>query len=149
MYGVVNKLLGVVLVLILIVLMLCNIMVASQLQARRSIVAEVTNFVDEVTDTGTLTESHIEDLYLGVNAYGPVCDVKITRYARVIEPDPTKPGSTYTTYIISDDILNWNQGDLIKVHCEEAGHTGLAYFLYHVINIVMQPVDFAFTGRIR
>ena len=149
MYGIVNKILGVLMVLILMILMLCNIMVAHQLQARRSVVAEVTNFVDELTDTGTLTEKHITDLNLAVNAYGPVCDVKIERYARIINPDPKAPGQTYTTYAYDEDISTLNQGDLCKVTVTEAGHTGIAYFLYRVLSIVMQPIDFSFTGRIR
>lgn len=64
MYGFINKILGVVLCFIMIVLMLANVMVSDQLQARRSIVAEVTNFVDEVTDTAVLDEKHVADLYL-------------------------------------------------------------------------------------
>ena len=59
MYGFINKILGVVLCFIMIVLMLANVMVSDQLQARRSIVAEVTNFVDEVTDTAVLDEKHV------------------------------------------------------------------------------------------
>lgn len=149
MYGIVNKLLGIVIALVLIVLMLANVMVGNQLQSRRSIVAEVTNFVDEVTDTGTLTEKHVQDLYLGCNAYGPVCDVTIQRLQRVIEPDPANPGKTYTTYAVSDNIYTWNQGDLCKVQVEEVGYTGVAYFLYSVLGLNMAPVDFGFTGRIR
>lgn len=149
MYGVINKLLGVILAFVLIILMLSNVMVADQLQARRSIVAEVTNFVDEVTDTGTLTEKNKQDLYLACNAYGPVCDVHIVRYMRIIEPDPSKPGQTYTTYAATENIDIWEQGDLCKVEVEEVGYTGLAYFLYSVLGLNMRPVDFSFTGRIR
>ncbi len=149
MTNVVNKLLGVVIVLVLIVLMLCNVMVADQLQARRSIVAEVTNFVDEVSDSGVLNEKKVSDLYLACNAYGPACNVTITRYTRQVNPKPGATGETYTTYAVSGNIYSWNQGDLIKVDVDEVGYTSLSYFIYMTTKLSMRPVDFELTGRIR
>ena len=149
MYGFINKILGVVLCFILIIIMLVNVMVSDQLQARRSIVAEVTNFVDEVTDTAVLDEKHVADLYLACSAYGPLVDVQILRYAKVVNPDPKNPGDTYMTYVGSDDIYSWNQGDLLKVKVTEVGPTGLASFLYSVFGLNMAPVDFTLAGRIR
>lgn len=149
MSGVVNKILGILLVLALLLLMLSNVMVADQLQARRSIVAEVTNFVDEVSDSGTLTEKQVEDLYLACNSYGPVCNVTITRYTRQVNPLPNHPGDTYTTYAVANNIYNWNKGDLVKVSVDEVGYTSLSYFLYVTMKLSMRPVQFDLTGRIR
>lgn len=114
-----------------------------------NIVAEVTNFVDEVTDTAVLDEKHVADLYLACSAYGPLVDVQILRYAKVVNPDPKNPGDTYMTYVGSDDIYSWNQGDLLKVKVTEVGPTGLASFLYSVFGLNMAPVDFTLAGRIR
>jgi len=149
LYGFINKILGVILCFILIVLMLCNVMVSDQVQARRSIVAEVTNFVDEVTDTGVLTEKHAADLYLACSAYGPVCDVQILRFAKVVNPDPKSPGNTYITYVGADDIYTWNEGDLVRVKVTEVGMTGMANFLYNALGLTMAPVDFSLAGRVR
>lgn len=149
MYGFINKILGVVLCFILIVLMLSTVMVSEQVQARRSIVAEVTNFVDEVTDTGVLDEKHAADLYLACSTYGPIVDVQILRYVKVVNPDPKNPGDTYLTYVGSEDIYQWNQGDLLKVKVVEVGPTGLSSFLYRIFGLTMAPVDFSLAGRIR
>lgn len=149
MYGVVNKIIGIVIAFVLLLIMLANVMVADQLQARRSITSEVTNFIDEVTDTGTLTEKNLQDLYLACNGYGPICVVNVYRYVRQVNPTPGHPGETYTTYALSTDIYHWNQGDLCKVVVDEAGYTGMSYFLYTTIGLVMQPVDFQLTGRVR
>lgn len=149
MNGLINKIIGVILVLVLMVLMLSNVMVAQQLEARRSIIAEVTNFVDEVTDTGNLNERDVTDLKMAVNAYGPSCNVDIYRYTRVVEPIPGQNGKTQTSYVISDNIYNWNQGDLVKVHVEEVGFTGLSFFLYATLHLSLKPVDFGLAGRIR
>ncbi len=147
MTNVVSKVLGVVIVLALMLLMLCNVMVADQLQARRSIVAEVTNFVDEVSDSGTLDEKKVSDLYIACNGYGPVCNVTVTRYTRQVNPKPG--GGTYTTYGVADNIYTWNQGDLIKVSVDEVGYTSMSYFLYVTTKLSMRPVEFELTGRIR
>ena len=146
MYGFINKLLGLLIVLALVVLMLANVMVSTMLQARRSIVAEVTNFIDEITDSATLSERQIQDLYLACNQYGPVCDVKIFRYSRVVDTDPAHPGQTYTTY---DKLERWNVGDICKVHVEEVGFTGFAYFLRQTLGLSMGQIDFSLAGRIR
>lgn len=149
MYGFINKMLGVILCFFMIVLMLSNVMVSDQVQARRSIVAEVTNFVDEVTDTAVLDEKHVADLYLACSAYGPLVDVQILRYVKVVNPDPKSPGDTYMTYVASEDIYKWNQGDLLRVKVKEVGPTGLSSFLYRVFGLYMAPVDFTLAGRIR
>lgn len=149
MYGIVNKILGIIVALVLLVLMLANVMVADQLQARRSILAEATTFLDEVTDTGSLTDKNIQDIYIACNGYGPICNVTVQRYVRVVHPLPGHAGQTYTTYSLTDDIYNWSQGDLCKISVEEAGYTGMAYFLYTTIGLGMEPVDFQLTGRVR
>lgn len=149
MYGFVNKILGLVIAFILILLMMANVMVAHHLQARRSIVAEVTNFVDEVTDSATCGEPQLRDLYLACSQYGPVCDVQVLRYTRVVNPDPNRPGYTYTSYVVADDLTKWNMGDICKVHVEEVGTTGIAYFLYQSLGLSMGPVDFSLAGRVR
>ena len=96
-----------------------------------------------------LDEKHVADLYLACSAYGPLVDVQILRYAKVVNPDPKSPGDTYMTYVGSDDIYHWNQGDLLKVKVTEVGPTGLASFLYSVFGLNMAPVDFTLAGRIR
>ena len=135
MYGFVNKILGVILCLALIIIMLSTVMVTDYLQATRSIVAEVTNFVDEVTDTGVLTPAHLSDLYMACASYGIQADVQVVRYVKVINPDPTDPDSTIRNYVVNEDIYNWKQGDLVKVNVSSIGQTGMMSFLYHVFGL--------------
>jgi hypothetical protein len=124
-------------------------MLSDQIQARRSIIAEVTNFVDEVTDASTLDQRHAADFYLACSAYGPVVDVQILRYVRVVNPDPKHPGETYTTYVASEDIYHWNQGDILKVKIIEIGATGISRFIYNTLGLLLAPIDFSLAGRIR
>lgn len=147
MYGIINKILGVLLCFLMILAMIANVIVSDQVQARRSIVAEVTNFVDEVTDTGVLDDARLSDLYLGCSAYGPVVDVQVTRYVRIVNPDGV--GSVYITYVASEELSTWNKGDLVKVSVQEVGPSGLSGFLYRVFNMSIAPVDFTLSGRVR
>lgn len=149
MYGFINKILGIVLCFAMMVIMVCSVMLSDQIQARRSVVAEVTNFLDEVTDSGNLTERQVADLYLACSGYGPTCDVQLLRYVKVVNPDPKNPGSTYTTYVGSDDFYTWNQGDILKIKVTEIGYSSTSSFLYSTLGILLAPVDFTLAGRIR
>lgn len=149
MQGITGKILGVFLCFVMMILMLASAATSERLQAQRSIIAEVTNFVDEVTDTGSLTDRQIQDLYLGCASYGPMVDVTINRYARVWNPDPTSPGDAYVTYTIKEDITTLNQGDIIQVQVEELGVTGTASVLYAICGFSISQVDFTLAGRIR
>lgn len=149
MYGIINKIIGLVIAFIIVILMFASVMVADQLQARRSIVAEVTNFLDEMTDSAILDEAHIQDLYLACNSYGPVCDVTILRYTRVVNPIPGTAGRSRVTYNPMSDITNWNQGDICQVTVKEVGMTSFSYFLYNTLGLRMAEVDFTLAGRIR
>lgn len=133
----------------MILLMISSVMLSDQVQARRSIVAEVTNFIDEVTDTGVLDKDTAADLYLACSAYGPAVDVQILRYVKVVNPDPKNAGSTYLTYVASDNIYSWNQGDVIKIKVSEVAPTGISSFLYNTFGMLLSPVDFTLAGRIR
>lgn len=149
MNGLVSKLLGVVLVLLLAIILIAQVMVAESIQARRSVVAEVTNFIDEITDTGSVTQRQLEDFYLACNSYGPTCDVQILRYKRIVNPDPKNPGQTYTTYVADENINTWNIGDICKVKCTEIGNTGTVFFLYSSLGLRISSINFTLAGRVR
>lgn len=150
MYGIMNKILGIIVAFVLVIFMLANVMVADQLQARRSIVAEVTNFIDEITDSAAMDDQHIADLYLACNAYGPICDVQVLRYTRVVNPVPgSSPPRSRVSYVPVDKTDTWNQGDICQVTVKEVGMTGLSYFLYNSLGLHMAPVDFTLAGRVR
>lgn len=149
MYGFINKILGVILCLAMIIIMLSTVMVTNYLQATRSIVAEVTNFVDEVTDTGILTPAQLSDLYMACASYGIQSDVQVLRYVKVINPDPTDPNTVIRNYTVNEDIYSWKQGDLVQVKVHSIGQTGMMSFLYHVLGLNVSNLDFTLAGRIR
>ena len=149
MYGFINKIIGLFLCVVMIVLMLSTVIVTDYLQATRSVIAEVTNFVDEVTDTGMLTPNHLSDLYVACASYGIQTDVQVMRYVKVVNPDPKNAEETVRTYVANEDIYTWKQGDLIRVKVNAIGQNGLASFLYHLYGLNVSNLDFTLAGRIR
>lgn len=149
MSNLVGKVLGVIIIFVLIMEMMCFVMISEQITSTRSIVADVTNFIDEVTDTGVLDKKAVADLYLACNSYGPTVDVQVLRLKKVVNPDPKNPGKTYTTYVGDDKIYDWNQGDSCKVVVKQVGATGMEYFIYKSFGFMLAPVDFSLAGRIR
>lgn len=117
--------------------------------SRRSIVNEVTNFIDKVTDSKTLTDDMLEDFYLGVSSYGPLVDVTVTRMVKEVNPDPLNPGETFTAYVVSDNIYEWNQGDFIKVDVEIIGYTGTEQFVMNTVGLMLPDFNYSEAGRIR
>ena len=149
MYGFINKIVGLFLCFMMIVLMLSTVVVTNYLQATRSVIAEVTNFVDEVTDTGVLTPDQLSDLYVACASYGIQTDVKVMRYVKVVNPYPENPSSTVRTYVANEDIHTWKQGDLIRVQVNSIGQSGMASLLYHLYSLSVSNLDFTLAGRIR
>lgn len=149
MTNIVSKMMAVLLVFILVVEMLCFVMVSEQITATRSIVADVTNFIDEVTDTGVADKKSVADLYLACDSHGPLLDVQILRLKKVVNPDPKHLGKTVVTYVGDDNIYEWNQGDSCKVVVKQVGATGMEYFAYSTFGFTLAPVNFTLAGRIR
>lgn len=58
---------------------------SNEMVARRTIMNEMQSFIDEVIDTRAVTDKQLEDLYLGISGLGPICDVEVNRYVRVVD----------------------------------------------------------------
>lgn len=146
-----GKILGIILAFILaIVLPLSLVMVTNQSTARTSLLNETQNFIDEVIDTKSVTEEQLEDFYLGMASYGPLVDVTVERYVRVINPDPARgDGYTRVTWMATDNIYDYNQGDIIKVNVKGIGYTGEERFIMNTLGFLMPEVDFSLAGRVR
>ena len=145
-----GKVISIILVFAMLVVgPLAITMMMEEMEDRRSIINEVSNIVDEVADTKSLTEDQLTDFYTGISSYGPIVDAKIEKYVRVINPDPQNPGSTYTTYMLSEDTTTWKQGDIVKVTIKPVGSTKISRFVSKVIGYMLPDFDYTEAGRVR
>lgn len=145
-----GRVFGVLLAFIL--LFVCPFMwvtLSNEMVARRTIMNEMQSFIDETIDSKQITDSQLEDFYLGISGLGPVCDVDIERYVRTVDPDPLNPGQVYVTYVYTDDWRTFNQGDKVKVRVTSIGWTGAERFLRSSIGTWLPRIDYSFAGRVR
>lgn len=145
-----SKIIGVILAFMLSVLTPYTInSMVEDMVARRSIINEMSMFIDEVIDTKQITKQQMSDFQLGCNSYGPVVQIEIRRYVKTIDPDPKNPGKTYTTYVMSDDNEHYNQGDHIQVTVHTVGYTGSQRLVMSTVGILAPKFECTLAGRVR
>jgi hypothetical protein len=144
----VTKIMGVLLVFLLFVIVPFTVNSLDQdLTAKRSILNEITNFIDKVTDTGEVNDIMLADFYLGCSSYGPVVDVKIDRFIKIVNPDGS--GGTYTTYVLSDEISEWNQGDIVNVKVTAIDYSGAQRLMQYFLKLITPKPEFELAGMVR
>ncbi|THF73913.1 hypothetical protein [Cohnella fermenti] len=145
-----NKILGVLLAFTLLAgaPLVINTM-GKDLTMNRSVLNEMTNLIDKVTDKGTLTEDDMTDFYLGISSYGVTMDATVQRYIKVVNPDGA--GGTYTTYMLSDQAVGsrWNKGDVIKVTVKAVDYTSSQRIQYRLLHLTPAKFDQTLSGMIR
>lgn len=114
---------------------------------KRSIYNEMTNFIDKTTDSGKISKRDLSDFYLGVSSHGVAMDAKIQRYVRVVNPDGA--GGTYTTYTLSENINDWNKGDIIKITCKTIGYTSGQKFTHRLMGVSPSDTPYVLSGMVR
>lgn len=148
MTDLINKILGVLLAFVLLAgaPLIINAM-NRDLTVNRSVLNEMTNFIDKVTDNGRITETDLADFHLGISSYGMAMDATISRYMKVVNPDGQ--GGTYTSYVFNDDLTTWNTGDIIKVQVQAIDYTGAQRIQNRILRLHPAKFDQTLAGMIR
>ncbi|WP_239617486.1 hypothetical protein [Cohnella mopanensis] len=143
-----NKILGVLLAFTILAggPLVINTM-SKDLTMNRSVLNEMTNLIDKVTDNGRLTPEDKEDFYIAISSYGMTMDATIRRYMKVVNPNGTD--GTTTTYMLNDDISTWNQGDIIKVTVKAIDYTGAQRLQNQLLRITPAKFDQTMAGMVR
>ena len=111
-----GKFIGLLMAFVLTVVMpFVNTTVETEMLDRRSIIQDVTNFMDEVVDSRQINDAMLQELNTKLASYGVIVDYEITHLRRTVNPDPTEQGKPYTSYYeVEDD--EWKKSDRIAVH---------------------------------
>lgn len=145
-----GKLIGVVLAFVLLFLgPFTWVTLSNEMVARRTIMNEMQSFLDETIDSRQITDTQLEDLYLGISGLGPICDVEVERYVRTVDPDPKKAGSIYITYVFSENNREFNQGDKVKIRVHSINYTGAEKLLRATVGLWLPPIDYTLAARVR
>lgn len=156
MSDIINKIITIVLIFVLLILapLLISDMI-SDMQARRLILNEATQFLDKVTDKGLITEDDLNQFYLSINSHGKIMDAYVKRLIRVaIMPE----GELKTVYFTQDfvdgagaggDDIELNTGDVVQVAVREIGYSAVRNLVYRILGIDTGSFEFTLAGAVR
>lgn len=143
-----NKLIGVVLAFVLLAAgPLINRGLSQDLEMKRSVLNEITNFLDKVSDNGRINDVDVSNYYLALNSYGVAMDAHIERQIKVVNPDGA--GGTYATYVVSDDITQYNQGDIVITTVKAIDYTGSQRVINRLMHLSPPKFDVTFSAMVR
>ena len=167
MVDTISKILSIVLIFLMLVL--APLLISYKIDdavARREILFEVTQFIDKVRDTQTVSRGDLDQLYQNCNSHGLTVDVRVRRLVKTVvidpypengphtETDPHPETDTHTEeviveYTINDDpaaLRNFNKGDGVQVVVEEIGISPSRSFMYRVLGADSGPLKFTLAG---
>lgn len=110
---------------------------------------ECRNLTDRIIDTREYTEEMEEDFNLAVASTNNTFTASVTREVKMVNPDPLNPGSTYTSYMVTDDIRTYKQGDLVTVTIKQVGLSPLQTIASRILGQVYYTSDITYTARVR
>lgn len=149
----VNKIITLIMIFVLLVIAPLTISyMTDEMTMQRLVLNEVSQFIDVVTDKGSIRKEDLDDLYLGVNSCGGTFNVDVKRLIRVasehVDPDTGNP--EIQNMFFSDDRLDiLNTGDVVKVTVEEVGISPTKRFIWNVLRIDSGKFKFSLAGSVR
>ncbi|RJX39144.1 hypothetical protein D3P09_16765 [Paenibacillus pinisoli] len=148
MTDIINKILGVVIAFTLLVgAPLVITALQKDLTMNRSVLNEMTNLIDKVSDNGRLSEQDLSEFYVNISSHGMAMDGTISRYMKVVNPDAA--GGTVTSYMLVDDHKHWNTGDIIKVRVRAVDFSGAQRLQNYLLRLTPPKFDQTLAGMIR
>lgn len=85
-------------------------------RSTNQVMYETRHLVDSVIDTRTLTKQMLSDYNLALASTSEYFVAEVIHETKIIDPDPNVgPNATRATYVVTEDIQNYKQGDLITV----------------------------------
>jgi len=132
-----------------VVLPMYGMAVHQHLKSETEMMSEVAEFIDEVRDTRVLTDDMIADFNLALAAKTNNYTATITRRIKVTNPDPLNPGEVRSTYMVTDNISTWEQGDIIIVEVESFGQTPFSVITSRLMGLNVGNSEFRLAGRVR
>ena len=113
---------------------------------------EVQLFIDKVADTHVITEEDLEDFTLAMASTTIPVKFEIFREARQVNPDPAShetPKATYTTWVPTDEIYNYDDGDIIIIRVSQIGENFYQSFSKRALGMYTPEVDFTLSRMVR
>lgn len=122
MKGFLSQLISLILIFfMLIVSPLINDYGIQEMENRTKILENTSEFLDKVTDKGSISDDDLNEFYLEIEAHGLVLNVEVSRFVKTATMGPT--GEVNTTYMAADDMTVLNTHDIVQVKLTELSVT--------------------------
>ena len=145
-----GKFIGILLAFVLtVVVPFVNTTVEQELLDRRSVIMDVTNFIDEVVDSRQITDAMLRELNTSRASYGTSVNYTVTHYRRTVNPDPLDTSKYYTNYVVVDSSEPWQKGDRISVRVESVANSLTETISHKLAGLFVPKLDRTITARIR
>lgn len=150
MHDIPGKVISLLVAFVLIVIAPFVVTVTSnEMIDRRAAFMTMSQFVDGVIDSRTITDQELKEFNAELQSYGMTMDYTIEREIRSVNPDPLNPGQYVRTYVPTDDTRKYNQGDHIILRVRSLGYSSSASLAHSIIGMFIEPFDETITARIR
>lgn len=113
---------------------------------------EVQLFIDKVSDTNIITQADLEDFTLAMSGTSIPIKFEIFREARQVNPDPastTIPRKTYTTWVPTDEVYEYDDGDIIIIDVDQVGKNFYQSFSLRALGMYTPEVSFRLSRMVR
>ena len=152
MTDMIPKIIGVLLAFALLVIAPLTIRAMTEdMAGQRLILNEASQFIDRVTDKGSVTARDMDDLYFAVNIHGGAFDAVVVRYIRVAVP--ISAGISDSVYIAKDvfdsTALTLYPGDVVQVRVHAVTKTNAQGLLRRLMRVYEPDLEFELAGTVR
>lgn len=151
-----TKFVGVILAFVVLVIApLAVYSLSSDLTIQRKTYNDITKFLDVACDSGKIDAVTLGDFYLACSSYGASCDVTVTRYIKVVNPDGK--GGTYTTYTpitIEQNMegkteIDLNKGDVLQARVKCLDYSGAKKITATIFKFMTDKFNLVAAERVR
>lgn len=105
--------------------------------------------IDGVVDTGKLTQETLDSYYMTLASADGYYNATILHKIKMVNPDPSNAGSTYTAYVVVDDIYSYERGDEIIIKVDTLGESYYQKITRALIGLSVLKEGFSLAGRVR
>lgn len=119
----------------------------SEMENRRLLLNDVTQFLDKVTDKGSITEDDLTEFSLQVNAHGMVIKPVVKRLVRT--SIVTTDGEIRTINVSVDDLYSLNQRDTVQVKLVEVSMSVYRRLIKSILRVDEGPYTLEMAAVVR
>lgn len=107
------------------------------------------NFLDKVIDSSEVSKTTVEDLNLELAQCTVVFSYDVKYSKKVVNPDPSDPTGTITTWVPMDEIGDLRAGDIVTIEIKQENLNLMQRIANALLGTVFNKEDIRLSGMVR